>query len=91
MHNLQLNEDQELIVDTVRKFVTDNMPSDPLLNETSLNIADQQLTAYLNSLRQRKAYGICPKCPEKINPKCGFCKGCGYVTKTTFESAGGVK
>lgn len=76
---------------SVRKFVTDNMPSDPLLDETALNIADQQLTAYLSSLRQRKAYGICPKCPEKINPKCGFCKGCGYVTKTTFESAGGVK
>lgn len=76
---------------SVRKFVTDNMPSDPLLDETALNIADQQLTAYLSSLRQRKAYGICPKCPEKINPKCGFCKGHGYVTKTTFESAGGVK
>ncbi len=76
---------------SVRKFVTDNMPSDPLLDETAINIADQQLTAYLSSLRQRKAYGLCPKCPEKINPKCGFCKGVGYVTKTTFESAGGVK
>lgn len=76
---------------SVRKFVSDNMPSDPLLDETALNIADQQLTAYLSSLRQRKAYGICPKCPEKINAKCGFCKGHGYVTKTTFESAGGVK
>jgi hypothetical protein len=76
---------------SVRKFVTDNMPVDPLLDETALNIADQQLTAYLSSLRQRKAYGLCPKCPDKINPKCGFCKGHGYVTKTTFESAGGVK
>lgn len=76
---------------SVRKFVSDNMPTDPLLDETALNIADQQLTAFLSSIRQRKAYGACPKCPEKISPKCGFCKGCGYVTKTTFESAGGVK
>lgn len=90
----QVNEQPKMIeafCRSVRKFVTDNMPSDPLLDETALNIADQLLTSYLSHLRQRKAYGDCPKCPVKINPKCGFCKGHGYVTKTTFESAGGVK
>ena len=75
----------------VRKHFEDNLPTDPLLDEGTLNIVGQQLTSMLNTLRQRKAYGRCPKCPETINPKCGFCKGHGYVTKTTFESAGGVK
>lgn len=75
----------------VRKHFEDNIPTDPLLDEGTLNIVGQQLTSMLNTLRQRKAYGRCPKCPDKINPKCGFCKGHGYVTKTTFESAGGIK
>lgn len=76
---------------SVHKFFNDNLPSDPLLDDGSVNIARQQLKSALNTLRQRKAYGACPKCPEKIHAKCGFCKGVGYVNKTTFESAGGVK
>ena len=39
-----------------------------------------------NALRQNKPFAVCPYCQAKKS-KCDACKGVGYVTKRTYETA----
>ena len=77
----------ELFCRTVSKFFEDNLPSDPWLDESQVDIARGQLKSCLGAIRVAKACDKnCPKCSGK---GCKHCRQCGYLPKLNYEMLGG--
>jgi hypothetical protein len=90
--DVRIKEQQSIIEWFARgmtKWFDDNLPKDPWLDDSRVDIARDQVKSAASSIRLCKAYDkACPKC-DGAGAKCKFCKGCGYLPKNSYEMAGG--
>lgn len=88
----RIKEQNRIIESFARSLVKhfdDSVPKDPWLDESRLTIARDQIKSAASTIRLAKACDEpCPKCDGK-GAKCKFCRGCGYLPKTSYEMAGG--
>jgi ParB-like chromosome segregation protein Spo0J len=86
----RIKEQQQIVERFARgltKWFEDNIPTDPWLDDSRVDIARDQVKSAASSLRLCKAHGKpCPKCD---GAGCAFCKDCGYLPKNSYEMAGG--
>lgn len=83
----QQNSIIEAFAKRVMKAFTDDVPSDPWLDESRLNIARDQIKSACSTIRLAKACDKpCPKCEGK---GCKTCRQCGYLPHNSYEMAGG--
>lgn len=72
---------------SVMKHFDDNLPKDPWLDQSQVDIAKSQLRSCLGAIRVAKAgRDLCPKCHGK---GCASCRKCGYLPKLQYEMLGG--